>query len=326
MISMEAFSEEKIDYLLDLLTLLLGERRGAEADEELTGDERTLLAQACRQVYASHSRPEGPYMRDLHAWLLEHQGDDPLCARLARRMQEYVGTGTYARLLDGPTTVTPDAPLEVFNFAGVSDKIAARAMLPLIEHLWGVIGTPDRPTLLVMDEGWSLLQGKASARFMREATRTGRHHGLLTLNISQFVTDYDNPLGRAILDSRSVALLLKQNPSQIKQIAELFELTEDEAEALARLNTIKRHRAGAYLHSGDGAGSGSLGIYHTPEQYWLFTSYKPERELRERTIERHGGDVWAAVQELARTQGQPDITPSSTPRDQDKQPTLTVVR
>ncbi len=321
-------SEQKIEYLLDLLTVLLGEPSG-DGDTRLIGDERGLLAEVCREVYASCRRPEGPYLRDIHAALIGRRAEDPLAGKLARRLAEYVGSGSYAGLLDGPTTVSPDAPLEVFNFAGESDKVAARAMLPLIEHIWSVIADPERPTLLVMDEGWSLLEGRASARFMREATRTGRHHGLLTLNISQFVTDYDNPLGQAVLDSRSVSVLLKQNPAQIRKIAELFELTEDEAESLAKLNTVKRRRAGAFLHSRDGADSGSLGIYHTPEQYWLFTSYKPERELRERAIARHGGDVWAAVQELARTQGQPEalkVSPARDPDVSDEPPILSVVR
>ncbi len=319
-------SQAKIDYLLDLLTVLVGEQRGADGDQRLTGEERGLLEGACRAVYASCQRSDGPYMRDLYAWLLEHQSDGRVYGELARRLSPYVGEGAYATLLDGATSISADAPLEVFNFAGISPRVAALAMLPLIEHIWSIIADPKNPTLLVMDEGWSLLQGEASARFVREATRTGRHHGLLTLNISQFVTDYETPLGQAVLDSRSIALLLTQNHGQVRRIAELFDLTEDEVDILAKLSTVKRRRAAAYLHSKDGADSGSLGIYHTPEQYWLFTSYKPERELRERAIARHGGNVWAAVQELARTQGQiKTIEPSAT-GDSDGQPILSVVR
>ena len=289
-------TQEKLDYLLDLLTLLAGERHGE--DQHLTGEERGILESGCRAVYASASEP-GPYMRHLHAWLLNRRDESPAHGALAQRLAPYVGEGAYAGLLDGHTTVRPGDVLEVFNFAGVSPRVAALAMLPLIEHIWSVIADPEHLTLLVMDEGWSLLQGQASARFMSEVTRTGRHHGLLTLNISQFVTDYEGPLGRAVLDSRSVALLLQQNDGQVRRAGELFGLTEDEADALARLKTVKHRRAGAYLHSRDGAVSGSLAVYHTPEQYWLFTSYRPERELRAEAIARHGGDVWAAVRELA---------------------------
>ena len=59
-------------------------------------------------------------------------------------------------------------------------------------------------------------------------------------------------------------------------------------------------RAGAYLHSRRGADSGEISLYVTPEEYWLFTSVPAERKLRQAAIARHGGDVWAAVRELAR--------------------------
>ncbi|MDP9353141.1 MAG: hypothetical protein M3P51_16595, partial [Chloroflexota bacterium] len=296
--------QEKIDYLLDLLTLLVGERQGNAT--YLTGEERGILERACREVYTGCPRPKGPYLRHLHEWLAERREESLKHRELARDLEPYVGEGTYAALLDGPTTVQADAPLVVFNFADVSPRVAQLAMLPLVEHAWSIIADPGHLTLLAMDEGWSILEGEASARFMKVAMRTGRHHGLLTINASQFVSDYDTPVGRVVLDSRSVALLLCQNPAQVRKTAELFELTEDEADILGKLSTVKRKRAGAYLHSKDGADSGCLSIYHTPEQYWLFTSYKPERLLREEALRRHKGDVWAAVQELARTDGKPD--------------------
>jgi hypothetical protein len=318
--------QTKIDYLLDLLTLLVGERQGD--DQHLTGEERGILERACRDVYSAPRRPEGPYMRDLHAWLVTHDADSPRHGELARRLGPYVEEGAYAALLDGPTTVAAGSPLLVFNFADVSPRVAQLAMLPLIEHVWSIIADPEHLTLLEMDEGWSILEGEASARFMKVATRTGRHHGLLTLNGSQFVTDYQTALGRVVLDSRSVGILLKQNPAQVREIGALFELTEDEAEILGKLSTVKRRRAGAYLHSKDGADSGCLSIYHTPEQYWLFTSYKPERLLREEAIRRHGGDVWAAVEELARTDGKPPWSGEIRPDEDDEgdPPALSIVR
>ncbi len=319
--------QEKIDYLLDLLTLLVGERQ--DSDAHLTGEERGILERACREVYTGCS-PQGPYLRDLHEWLTKHGDESPKHRELARDLEPYVGEGSYAALLDGPTTVNADAPLVVFNFADVSPRVAQLVMLPLVEHVWSIIADPGHLTLLGMDEGWSILEGEASARFLKVAMRTGRHHGLLTINASQFVSDYDTPVGRVVLDSRSVALLLCQNPAQVRKAAELFELTEDEAEILGKLSTVKRKRAGAYLHSKDGADSGCLSIYHTPEQYWLFTSYKPERLLREEGIRRHKGDVWAAVQELVRTDGKPEWVGSSYTGghdpDEGGSPALSIVR
>jgi hypothetical protein len=298
-------SQTKLEYLLDLHTLMVGELHGGVP--ALTAQERALLEGACRAVYREDQKP---HERHLFAWLRRQEaheagGDgDPLRRQhyraLAERLVPYVHGGTYAGLLDGPTTVRPDALLEVFNFKGLADRLVPLAMLPLIEYIWSVIADPTRPTLVVLDEGWSLLNNPASARFVAEATRTGRHHGIITLNLSQMVTDYEGPLGQAVIDNASVSLLLAQSDHALHKVQEVFHLSADERAMVGRLRTVRQVRAGAYLHSRRGADSGEISLYVTPEEYWLFTSVPAERRLRQAAIQRHGGDVWAAVHALAR--------------------------
>ena len=301
-------NQTKLEYLLDLHTLLVGELHGGTP--MLTAQERAVLEGACRSVYREG---RAPYERHLFDWLRraadeESRDGDPLRQQhyraLAERLIPYVDGGTYAGLLDGPTTVRPDALLEVFNFKGLADRLVPLAMLPLIEYIWAVIADPTRPTLVVLDEGWSLLNNPASARFVAEATRTGRHHGIITLNLSQMVTDYEGPLGQAVIDNASVSLLLAQSDHALPQVQAVFHLSADERAMVGRLRTVKQVRAGAYLHSRRGADSGEISLYVTPEEYWLFTSVPAERKLRQAAIARHGGDVWAAVRALA--QGEDD--------------------
>ena len=297
-------SQTKLEYLLDLHTLLVGELHGGTP--VLTAQERAVLEGACRAVYREERIP---YERHLFDWLrraedAESRDGDPLRRQqfraLAERLAPYVYGGTYAGLLDGPTTVRPDALLEVFNFKGLADRLVPLAMLPLIEYIWSVIADPTRPTLVVLDEGWSLLNNPASARFVAEATRTGRHHGIITLNLSQMVTDYEGPLGQAVIDNASVSLLLAQSDHALPQVQSVFHLSADERAMVGRLRTVKQVRAGAFLHSRRGADSGEISLSVTPEEYWLFTSVPAERKLRQAAIARHDGDVWAAVKELAR--------------------------
>jgi len=298
-------NQTKLEYLLDLHTLLVGELHGGTP--VLTAQERAVLEGACRAVYREEQKP---YERHLFDWLRKEEvreageGGDPMRRQhyraLAERLVPYVHGGTYAGLLDGPTTVRPDALLEVFNFKGLADRLVPLAMLPLIEYIWAVIADPTRPTLVVLDEGWSLLNNPASARFVAEATRTGRHHGIITLNLSQMVTDYEGPLGQAVIDNASVSLLLAQSDHALPTVQSVFHLSADERAMVGRLRTVKQVRAGAYLHSRRGADSGEISLYVTPEEYWLFTSAPAERKLRQVAIARHGGDVWAAVRALAR--------------------------
>jgi len=297
-------NQTKLEYLLDLHTLLVGELHGGVP--ALTAGERGLLEGAIRAVYRETHDPQES---DLYEWLLRAEAwardetGDAVRGRqygaLAERLMPYIGHGTYAGLLDGPTSVHPDALLEVFNFKGLADRLVPLAMLPLIEHIWSAIADPTRPTLVVLDEGWSLLNNPASARFVAEATRTGRHHGIATLNLSQLVTDYEGPLGRTVIDNASVSLLLAQSDHAMPEVAATFGLTEDETGAVARLRTVKGVRAGAFLHSRRGAESGAVQLYVTPVEYWLFTSVPAERALRTAAITAYGGDVWAAVRALA---------------------------
>jgi len=316
---------EKIDYLLDLHALLLG-----EPGQGLPLPERATLEAACRAVYRDHAADggadgppdaSGPYERHLYAWLrsaatgavVEVAGDDPerrkRCGALADRLVPWIGEGTYAGLLDGPTTVRRDAPLEVFNFKGFSRRpeLLAAVMLPLLEHVWTQIARrADLPVLLILDEGWSWLDHPASARFVGETARTGRHHALATLNLSQSVRDYEGALGRVVLDNAAVQLLLRQGEENRQRVGAVFGLTPDEEAELAKLRTVKGQKAGAYLVARAGADAGTVDLYVTPEEYWLFTSHQPDRQLRELLIARHSGPggrtpaaVWAAVRELA---------------------------
>ncbi len=289
----------KLEYLLALHWLLLG-------DPPPDGQETALLEGAIRATYREHPAwTPGPYERHLHAWLRRAASaeEDPERRRrygaLADRLAPYVGDGTYAALLDGPTTVRPDALAEVFNFKGLPDRLAPLAMTALLEYIWALIAEPTRPLLLILDEGWGLLDQPASAPFVAEVTRTGRHHGLVTLNMSQFVADYDGPLGRAVIENAAVSLLLTQHDRTLPRVQEVFGLSDDELALVARARTVKGVGAGAYLHARQGADPGAVQLYVTPEEYWLFTSYPPERELRRAAVARHGGDVWAAVRELA---------------------------
>jgi hypothetical protein len=294
-------SQAKLEYLLDLHALILGERHDGVIG--LTAVERALLEAACRAVYREYSQPtEG----DLHAWLTRESttsADDrraSLCAALAERLAPYVGEGTYAGLLDGPTTVAADAPLAVFNLKALPDRLVPLAMLPLLEHIWTQLADPARPTLVVLDEGWALLNHPASAPFVAEVTRTGRHHGLATLNLSQLLSDYTGPAGEAVLENASVALILAQHPTALDGIQATFGLSDDERAAVGRLRTVKGQAAGAYLHAREGADAGVIQLTVTPEEYWLCTSHKPERELREAAIAAHDGDAWEAARMLAR--------------------------
>ncbi|MDP9350977.1 MAG: hypothetical protein M3P51_05495 [Chloroflexota bacterium] len=291
--------QRKVEYLLGLLTLMVSGQ--AEGPQELTPHEKGILERGIREVYEASREP---VMSDLQAYLRSQP--DAESRSLAGRISPYVGCGVYAGLLDGPTSIPPAAALEVFNFADLSRKVIPLTMFLLLEHLWEVIKSRRQRTLFVMDEGWSLLRHPDTADFVQEVTRRGRHYGLSVLNMSQQIGDYDTPVGRAVIGNTSLSVLLAQNPSDLGHVQSVFELTPDERDKVAGFRKATKEGASAYLHSPEGAESGSVHLWVTPEEYWLFTSAPEPRDepaLRRAATLRHGGDVWPACRELAETDG-----------------------
>ena len=94
-------------------------------------------------------------------------------------------------------------------------------------------------------------------------------------------------------------LLLAQNPQEIPFIAETVELSEREANELGRLKTVKgRHAQMLWLNGARGHGKVTLRV--GPSEYWAFTSDPTEVAIRDETIAEHDGNVWAAINALAR--------------------------
>ena len=291
--------KRKIENLIGLVTLMVSSH--GDGPPELRPEEKGVLERGIREVYQAH---HNPIMSDLHALLADQ--DEPVSRSLAERISPYVGDGVYAGLLDGPTSIPGHAPIEVYNFADLTRKIVPLAMFLLLDHFWEAIKSRAQRTLFVMDEGWSLLRYPDTADFMEEVARRARHFGLSVLNMSQSVQDYDNDTGKAVIANTSLSVLLAQHPSQLRHVESVFELSPDERDKIAGFRKATRHGASAYLHSPEGAESGSLHLWVTPEEYWLFTSAPEPRDepaLRRAATERHGGDVWAACAELAEHDG-----------------------
>jgi hypothetical protein len=289
----------KVENLIGLVTLMVSGQ--SDGVSELRPDEKGGLERAIREVYAA---VPNPVMSDLFDLLAAE--NDPVAGSLADRLSPYVGGGVYAGLLDGPTSIPADAPIEVYNFADLTRKIVPLAMFLLLDHFWEAIKSRAQRTLFVMDEGWSLLRNPDTADFMEEVARRARHFGLSVLNMSQSVEDYDNDTGKAVIANTSLSVLLAQHPSQLPHVESVFELGPDERDTVAGFRKATRHGASAYLHSPEGAESGALHLWVTPEEYWLFTSAPEPRDepaLRRAAIERHGGDAWAACRELAEHDG-----------------------
>ncbi len=88
--------------------------------------------------------------------------------------------------------------------------------------------------LLLVDEAWMLMQYEDSANFLFSLAKRARKYYLGLTTISQDVEDFmSSKMGRAIVSNSSMQLLLKQSPSAVDVLAEVFKLTSEERKRLS---------------------------------------------------------------------------------------------
>jgi TraG P-loop domain len=313
---------EKIDYLLALHALLLGERHAAQDSYGLTDLESNLLGLAIAEVY-ERCALTGEEPREL---LLQeelerryHQeraegsvGIAESLRNLSMRLNNYVLDGPYAYLTDRSTTIPQDAPLVVFDTRLIPDAKAAAALFVICEHVRCRIARTRREhlsgvgpkhtwagrTFLVIDEAWKLIERPATGRWFNEFVRRSRHYALWLIAISQQLSDFDNEYGKALLANAAMRLFLRQEARELAYVKGTLALTDEAIDAISSLKTVRGQFSTAYLMNGL-RGQGTLQIGVGPLEYWIASS-DPARDehIRRRALRETDEQGWPALQLL----------------------------
>jgi adenylylsulfate kinase-like enzyme len=307
---------EKVAFLIALHQVMMG---------RLDGQQLGMLASGIRAVYGKAAALECAPTESLLREELRAQADDAhkadapeiaatLC-NLADQLAEYCGEGTYAYLLDRPTTVPLDSPLVIFDTRSCPESQLQLVMFEIMEYATGSVQRhwakhraeavgPGAPlflgrSLMLIDEAWHLIRREETGEYANDLARRARHLGLALIVMSQQLSDFNTEYGKALVRNSAEQLLLAQNPQEIPFIAETVELSEREASELGRLKTVKgRHAQMLWLNGARGHGKVTLRV--GPTEYWAFTSDPTEVAMRDEQIARHQGNVWAAIAALAR--------------------------
>ncbi|MHB1836019.1 MAG: hypothetical protein ACYCXW_13740, partial [Solirubrobacteraceae bacterium] len=152
---------------------------------------------------------------------------------------------------------------------------------------------------LVIDEAWKLAQHPATGRWLTELAKRSRHLALWLIGISQQLSDFDNEHGRALLGNAAMRLFLRQDAKELSYMQAALDLTDEQAAAIAGLQTAKREYATAFLMNGS-RGSGTISIRVGPSEYWLATSDPiADEPVRRAALRQAGGDPWQALRLLS---------------------------
>ncbi|HLZ14502.1 MAG TPA: DUF87 domain-containing protein [Candidatus Saccharimonadales bacterium] len=172
-----------------------------------------------------------PTISDLYDTLLHMGGTGP---QLAQRLRKYT-TGTFAGIFSQQSNVDINNPMVVFNIRDLEDELRPVAMYIVLNYIWNKTKTDRRRRILVVDEAWQLMKYEDSANFLFSLAKRARKYNLGITTITQDVEDFmGSRMGRAVVANASMQFLLKQSPSAVDVLADVFKLTSEERKRLSQ--------------------------------------------------------------------------------------------
>ncbi|MAP25073.1 MAG: type-IV secretion system protein TraC [Rickettsiales bacterium] len=222
----EALFELREDALANIYPIL----QTMAAPKEGTNDlQNALLQKAMRKVW--NQKKSKMDITDIANDLLD--SDDPTAQQLGQMLYPFTRDGIYGRFFNGPAELSLDKDIVVIETDNLRNAPALLTVLVqmMIVHINQTMVKSDRsrPFLIMIDEAWKLLQGKASGSFIEEAGRISRKYKGSIVLATQQLTDYfkeESPAAQKAFENASHKAILKQTPEAITAFKEHPHLKE----------------------------------------------------------------------------------------------------
>lgn len=198
----------------------------------LTPEEDAIIDRAITETYAlkditadsNFENVEPPLMSDFELVLSGMEGGDSLAQRLTKYTR-----GTWAGFINRPSNVDINQRFIVFSLRDMEDELKPIAMYIVMHYIWNKVAKTPKKRLLVIDEAWWMMKSEDTASFLLSMAKRGRKYWLGLATITQDVDDFmKSPYGMPIVTNSSIQILLKQSPSSIDRLQEVFKLTDAE--------------------------------------------------------------------------------------------------
>lgn len=236
-IKLSTTSKEKINPF-DLTTTFHTKADIAEHVQDLTAvislmadgldkREKAAVDKAILKVYKKTKKNEQPLLQDLYAELKELGH-----LQLRERLEKYI-SGSLAGVFNSQTNIELENRLVVFDIKDMPDNLRPIMMLILSNFVQNQVKAKPEKRLLVIDEGWLLLEHEQSARFVAGLVRRARKYYLGVSIISQQANDFlHSEYGRAIASQSALRILMRQDTTTIRGVVDEFSLSEYEQQFL----------------------------------------------------------------------------------------------
>ncbi|MEA3388486.1 MAG: conjugal transfer protein TrbE [Pseudomonadota bacterium] len=285
--------------------------------------ERAWAAEWLAAILAGEGLPVDPAAKE-HLWsALTSLASAPVAERtltglavllqsqpLKQALQPYCVGGPWGRLLDAEAERLGDADLQAFETEGLVGAGSAAAVLSYLFHR--IEGRLDgSPTLIIIDEGWLVLDSPAFAAQLREWLKTLRKKNASVVFATQSLADIEtSTIAPAIIESCPTRIFLPNERAFEPQIAAIyrrFGLNDRQIEILSRA-TPKRDY---YCQSRRGNRLFELGLGEVAMAFVAASAKSDQTRIAE-LLDEHGRDGFAAAWLRVRGAGwAADLLPSA---------------
>ena len=190
--------------------------------EGLTSREKAAVDKTILKIY-KQAKKDQPLLEDLYAELRK-LGQLKLCEKL----EKYI-SGSLADVFNSQTNIELDNRLVIFDIKDLPESLRQIMMLIISNFVKNQVMAKPEKRLLIIDEGWLLLEHEESARFVAGLVRRARKYYLGVSIISQQANDFlKSDYGRAIASQSALRILMRQDTTTIKGVVSEFNLSEYE--------------------------------------------------------------------------------------------------
>jgi type IV secretory pathway VirB4 component len=198
----------------------------------LTSEEDAIIDRAITETYAlkditadsDFKNIEPPILSDFELVLSGLEGGESLAQRLSKYTK-----GTWAGFINRPTNIDISKRFVVFSIRDMEDELKPIAMYIITHYIWSAVRKELKKRLLVIDEAWWMMKSEDTASFLLNVAKRGRKYYLGLATITQDVDDFlKSPYGTPIITNSSIQVLLKQSPTAIDRLQQIFNLTDEE--------------------------------------------------------------------------------------------------
>ncbi len=227
----------KIKLILAVLEQILTE----EGESHLPKRNKALLEEAIYWAY-DQAAPKIPTLSDLKRVLKNHQSTE--MQNYAQALFPWTGQTAYGRLFDGQTNIDLTKNLITIETKGLDTypDLQNVMLLNFTEFIKSqAANDPSRPTLLIIDEAWKLLETPSGRDFTIEAYRTFRKFGAGIWCLSQNYKDFlANPeVANALFSNTATLLILKQGKIDWEDFQKRLQLSTEQTEIAKGLKSKK---------------------------------------------------------------------------------------